>query len=133
MTTNPVTRPGWREVSSDSDPDLPVSGRVALARLAGRAIALTDGVTATAGPAGRWLTVGPQQAIPGVLAVEDGHGYVDIELHLVVRWPPQMPLEQLGEQVRTRLRRSAATARLGERLGAVSVAFEDVLTETGST
>jgi hypothetical protein len=110
-----------------------VSGRVALARLAGQAIALTDGVTATTGPTGRWLTVGSQHEIPGVLAVENGHGSVDIELHLFVRWPPQMPLEQLGEQLRGRLRRSAATAGMGERLGAVSVAFEDVLNETGST
>lgn len=133
MTTNPVTRPGWREVASDSDPDLPVSGRVALALLAGQAIALTDGVTATTGPAGRWLTVGSQHEIPGVLAVENGRGYVDIELHLVVRWPPQASLERLGEQLRGRLRRSAAMTRMGERLGAVSVAFDDVLSETGST
>ena len=56
-------------MASDSDPDLPVSGRVGLARLAGEVVAHTDGVTATTGPAGRWRTVGSQQTIPGVLAV----------------------------------------------------------------
>jgi hypothetical protein len=129
-----MTRPpGWREVESAGDPDMPVSGRVAVALLAGQAVALTEGVTATTGPAGRWLTVGSAHEIPGVLAVEDGQGCVDIELHLVVRWPPRMPLEQLAEQLRERLRNSAATARMGERLGAVSVAFDDVLTEPAST
>ena len=119
-------------MASDSDPDLPVSGRVGLARLAGEVVAHTDGVTATTGPAGRWRTVGSQQTIPGVLAVEDAGGRVDIELHLAAWWPPQMPFEQLGEQIRGRLRRSAGMAGLGERLGAVSVCFDDVLTETQS-
>jgi len=44
----------------------------------------------------------------------------------------QVPFEQLGEQIRGRLRRSAGMAGLGERLGAVSVCFDDVLTETQS-
>jgi hypothetical protein len=99
---------------------------VVLAHLAGQAIDRTPGITATTGPAGRWRTIGSQQTIPGVLAVEDGQGRVDIEVHLVVRWPPPMALETLGEQFRGRLRRSAATAGMGERLGAVLVAFDDV-------
>jgi hypothetical protein len=99
---------------------------VVLAHLAGQAIDRTPGITATTGPAGRWQTTGSQHTIPGVLAVEDGRGRVDIEVHLVVRWPPSMALETLGEQFRGRLRRSAATAGMGERLGAVSVAFDDV-------
>jgi len=70
--------------------------------------------------------------VAGVLAVEDAGGRVDIELHLAAWWPPQMPFEQLGEQIRGRLRRSAGMAGLGERLGAVSVCFDDVLTETQS-
>jgi hypothetical protein len=113
-------------VTSASDADRPASRRVVLAHLAGQAIDRTPGVTATTGPAGRWQTIGSQQTIPGVLAVEDGRGRVDIEVHLVVRWPPPMALEQLGEQFRGRLRRSAGTAGMGERLGAVSVAFDDV-------
>lgn len=119
-------------MTRDSAREVPVSDRIGMARLAAQVIAVTDGVTATAGPAGRWCTIGSRQAIPGVLAVEDRHGQVDIELHLVVQWPPQMALEQLGEQLRGRLRRSAAMAGMGERLGAVSVAFDDVLAETQS-
>ena len=117
-------------MTSDSEPPLPLSGRVGLARLAAEVIAHTDGVTAISGPAGRWRTVGSQQTIPGVLAVEDAHGRVDVELHLAARWPPQIPFEQLGEQLRGRLRRSAGMAGLGARLGAVSVCFDDVLSET---
>jgi hypothetical protein len=120
-------------VTRDSDTAPRVSGRVGLARLAAQTIALTDGVTATTGPAGRWLTVGSGQVVPGVLAVEDGRGRVDVELHLVARWPPQMPLQRLGEQVRQRLRRSAAIAGIGARLGAVSIAFDDVVAEATST
>jgi hypothetical protein len=120
-------------VATDGDADPRVSARVGLARLAGQAIALTDGVTATSGNAGRWQTAGSGHVIPGVLAIESGHGRVEIVMHLVARWPPLVPLEQLGEQVRERLRRSAATAGMGERLGAVSVAFDDVMAEAGST
>jgi hypothetical protein len=109
-----------------------MSGRVRLARLAGEAIAVTAGVTATTGCAGRWLTIGSQHTIAGVLAVENADGRVDIELHLLADWPPQMSLQRLGEQVRRRLRRSAVMAGLDERLGAVDVAFEDVLTDTHS-
>lgn len=104
-----------------------------MARLAGQAIAATDGVTATIGPAHRWLTIGCQHTVPGVLAVEDAHGRVDIDVHLLADWPPQMSLQQLAQQVRGRLRRSAGVAGLDERLGAVSVAFDDVLTDTHSS
>jgi hypothetical protein len=104
---------------------------VALAHIAGQAIDRTPEVTATTGPAGRWKTIGSRETIPGVLAVEDGRGRVDIEVHLVVRWPPPMALEQLGEQFRGRLRRAAGTAGMGEQLGAVSVAFDDVQVEDG--
>jgi hypothetical protein len=113
-------------VAGDGDSELPVSGRVVLARLAAEVIARTGGIAATAGPAGRWQTVGSEQTIPGVLAVEDSRGRVELELHLVARWPIQMPLEQLGEQLREQLRSSAGLAGMSERLGAVSVAFDDV-------
>jgi hypothetical protein len=113
--------------------DLPVSERVGLARLAQDVIAATDGVTATAGPAGRWRTIASQEAIPGVLAAAGDDGRVDVEVHLVARWPPPMPLEQLAEQLRAHLRREAAGAGMDERLGAVSVAFDDVLVESESS
>ena len=66
-----------------------------------------------------------------MLTATEGHG--KIVMHLVARWPPLVPLEQLGEQVRERLRHLAAMAGMGERLGAVSVAFDDVMAEAGST
>jgi hypothetical protein len=125
-----MRRSGSPEVASDSD--VVLSARVALAQLAEGVIARTDGVSPTTGPAGRWRTVGAPRAIHGVLAVEDARGRVDLELHLVVRWPPQMPLEQLGDLVRGRLRSAAGTAGMGARLGAVAVAFDDLLIETES-
>ena len=118
-------------MAGGGDSGLPVSGRVALARLAGDVIARTDGVAATAGPAGRWQTVGSRQAVPGVLAVEDARGRVELELHLVAGWPIRMPLERLGEQLRERLRSAAGLAGIDEQLGAVSVAFDDVQADTG--
>jgi hypothetical protein len=109
-----------------------VTGRMALARLAAQAIAGTDGVTATTGPGGRWQTVASQQTIPGVLAFEDARGRVELELHVGARWPPQMPLVQLGQQLRERVRSSAGAAGMAERLGPVSIAFDDVFTEPTS-
>jgi hypothetical protein len=119
-------------VPGDGDSDLPVSGRVVLARLAAEVIARTDGVAATAGPAGRWQTVGSHQRIPGVLAVADARGRVELELHLVALWPIHMPLERLGEQLRERLRGAAGLAGMDAQLGAVSVAFDDVRADTAS-
>jgi hypothetical protein len=110
------------------DAATPVSGRACLADLAGRAIAATAGVTATSGPAGRWQTAGSARAVPGVVAAEDGHGRVDLDLHLAAGWPPATSLRQLAEQLRESLRRAAAAAGVEDRLGAVSVAFHDVLT-----
>jgi hypothetical protein len=114
------------------DGDLSLSDRVCLARLAGQAIAVSDGVTATTGPAGRWLTIASAHSVAGVLAVEGADGRVDIEMHLLAHWPPQMSLQQLAQHVRERLRRSAGMAGLDERLGAVGVFFDDVLTRTDS-
>jgi len=111
----------------------PMSGRVSLADLAAQVIAVTDGVTATSGPSGRWQTAGGARIIPGVLAVEDSRGRVELDLHLAARWPPSMPLQQVADQLRGRVRRSAADAGLSDRLGAVSVAFDDVLAEAPST
>jgi hypothetical protein len=111
------------------DAAIPVSARAGLADLAGRTVAKTAGVTATSGPAGRWQTAGSAQVVPGVVAVEDGRGRVEIELHLAAGWPPATSLQQLADELRERLRRAAAVAGIEDRLGAVSVAFHDVLTE----
>ena len=112
--------------------DVSISERVALARLAGDVIDVTDGVTPTTGPAGRWRTTGSGQTVPGVLAVEDSQRRVDVELYLIARWPPTTSLEHLGQQLRVQVRHAADNAGMGARLGAVSVAFDDVLVETES-
>jgi hypothetical protein len=44
-----------------------------------------------------------------------------------------MSLERFGEQLRAHLQLSVDRAGMGERLGAVSVAFDDVLLEREST
>ena len=110
-----------------------VSERVALALVAGQAIAAAPGVTATSGPGGRWRTVGAQQTVPGVVAAESAEGRIDVELHLVAHWPLQGSFEDLAGQLRARLRGAAAIAGMGERLGAVSVAFDDVMTDGESS
>ena len=116
-------------VTTDANGAPRVSERVAVALVAEQAIAATPGVSATSGPGGRWRTVGSQQIIPGVLAAESGGGCIDVELHLVARWPLEGSFEELAEQLRAHLRRAAAIAGMGERLGAVSVAFDDVVTD----
>ncbi len=116
-------------MTRDPDSGQPVSGRVRLAELAAHVIAATDGITATRGPAGRWQTASPSGTIAGVLAVEDGGGRVELDLHLAARWPPSMPLQEIAAQLRGHLRRSAAIAGMSDRLGDVSVAFDDVLTQ----
>lgn len=119
-------------MTPDADLAIPMSGRAGLADLAGRAIAATAGVTVTSGPRGRWQTAGPTQPVAGVVAVEDGRGRVELELHLAAGWPPATSLQQLAEQLRERLRRSAEVAGMDDRLGAVSIAFHDVLTDPPS-
>jgi len=119
-------------MTRDGDSGPAVSERAMLAVLAAQAIAVTDGVTATSGPAERWQTTSAAGTVAGVLAVADGRGRVELELHLAARWPPSMPLRQIAEQLRERVRRSAAIAGMSDRLGDVSVAFDDVLTEAVS-
>jgi hypothetical protein len=110
----------------------PTSARIALARLAGAVIALDGGVEPTLG-LGRWVTVDERRPISGVVASEEAGGKVGIELHLVVQWPPQ-PLEGLAEKLRWELRREAARAGLGDRLGEIAIDFQDLaLPDLGET
>ncbi|MBW3608101.1 MAG: hypothetical protein KY463_07055 [Actinobacteria bacterium] len=113
-------------MARDGEP--PASERVQVARIAAEAIDRTEGVTATPHGGGRWQTSGGGQTISGVLASENARGRVDVELHLAAEWPPPASLDELGEQLRDRIRRSAERGGLGERLGAISVAFDDLLT-----
>ncbi len=105
----------------------PVTGRVLLARMAEQVIALEGGVSTTAGRDRRWVTADLDREIEGVVVAETGHGHgqADIDLHLVADWPPE-PLQQLAAQLRRRLRRSAAMAGLGDRVGEIGVSIHDV-------
>lgn len=110
----------------ERDVERAATERVRLARLAAEAVASTDGVTATAGPAGHWRTHDGGRAIPGVVATVVPEGRVEIALHVDALWPPE-PLEVLAGTLRDRLQRFAATAGLRDRLGPVEVAFHDLL------
>jgi hypothetical protein len=101
------------------------SDRVMLSRLAHDVIAASDGVSATAGSDRRWASADGPRAIEGVVAVADGQGRFELELHLVVDWPSD-PLEDVAERLRDRLCRAAAAAGLEERLGEMLVAVEAV-------
>lgn len=109
-------------------PERAASERVQVARIAAEAIDRTDGVAATPRGDRRWQTSGGGETISGVLAAESASGRVDVELHLAAHWPPPASLDELGEQLRDRIRRSAERGGLGERLGAISIAFDDLLT-----
>lgn len=113
----------------ERDQQRPATERVRLARLAAEAVVGTDGVTATAGPSGRWRTLDGERAIPGVVAIAVPEGRIEIALHLDALWPPE-PFEALAASVRDRLRRAADMAGLDDRLGPVEVAFHDVLEPT---
>jgi hypothetical protein len=105
--------------------ELPATERVRLARLAGEAVAATDGVAATAGRTGVWVTPDGDRSIAGVVAIALPQGRVEIALHVDAIWPAE-PLEALADALRGRLARSAQGAGLGDRLGPVAVAFHDV-------
>lgn len=101
----------------------PVSGRVLLARLAEQTIAGSDGVSAAEDL--RWSTPDGDHRIAGVLAAADGGGRVDVELRVVIDWPPR-PLEQVAADLRQALTRRAAIAQLDDRLGKVQIRIHDI-------
>jgi len=83
-------------------------------------------VSGTAGAAERWTTPDGDRSITGVIATEHATGTVEVELHLVLAWPPE-PVAQVGERLRLQLRRAATTAGLADRLGALQITVHDVL------
>jgi hypothetical protein len=107
------------------NPERPRSARVGLARLAEAVIAAEPQVAPTTGLGGRWLTLDGGERIEGVVAAEDGDGTVEVELHLIARWPTG-PLPQVAADLRRALRAAAREAGLDSRLGAVSVSFHDL-------
>lgn len=106
-------------------PERPRSARVSLARLAEGVIAAEPAVEATVGFPARWLTVDSGERIEGVVAAEAAGGTVEIELHLIARRPTD-PLPRVAAALREALREAAGRAKLGSRLGAVTISFHDI-------
>ena len=79
-----------------------------------------DGVARTDA---RWGTDAGEQRLPGVVVAAAGDGTYAVDLYLVARL---VPLEALGERVRTELRRTAKAVGLGALLGRVTVRVVDV-------
>jgi hypothetical protein len=102
----------------------PVSDRVRVARVALAAALEVDGVAAAHVPAlGPPSTQSSGGRVEGVTAVAGEGGRYEVGLHLVAR---PVPLHPLGERVRRRVVGAVARAGLAERLGPVSVFFEDL-------
>lgn len=109
---------------SSPEPRRPRSARVVLARLAEAIIDREPTVEATAG-VGLWMTLDGSERILGVVSNEAASGSVEVELHLIARWPAG-PLPQLAEGIREELREAASAAGLGERLGEIAVTIHDI-------
>lgn len=110
----------------DPDGPRPASVRVALARLADGVVARMAGAALSAGPDRRWLTPDAPHAIRGVVAVAQPDGRYELELHLVVAWPPG-PLERLASDLRRRIQVAAKRAGVEDQIGEISVHIDEVL------
>jgi hypothetical protein len=104
------------------------SRRQQLARLAIEAALEVDGVAAGhPGVGGVYVTEASGLSgarATGVVATARPDGRFDVELHLVVRPVPLLPL---GEEIRSRVLAAATEDGLTDRLGVVDIGFEDVL------
>jgi hypothetical protein len=111
-------------VSDEPTPDV-VSERVRLARTVVEALRRMPGVALTAGEAGRWVTADRPAAVRGVLAVAAPGGGYDLELHVVVGWPPA-PLSKLGDEIRRRAYLAVKRAGLEAVLGSIEVHIDAI-------
>jgi hypothetical protein len=73
----------------------------------------------------RWVTAERGDAVRGAVAVALGDGVYELELHVVVAWPPE-PLAQLADDLRRRVRDGAESAGLADNLGAIQVRVDGV-------
>lgn len=103
----------------------PPSDRVLLARLAIESALKVDGVADPhLPPVGGHSTRGAGVHVEGVTVNASPGGIYDVGLHLVAR---VVPLPALAERVRDRVEGAARRAGLAERLGPISVRFEDLV------
>ena len=101
------------------------STRVLLARLAlASAQWHPDIVGGHAGAHDLHRTADRPAPLDGVSVTAGSEGHYDVELHLVAR---PVPLHALGAEIVARVERDAQLHGLGGMLGAVAIAFEDVL------
>jgi hypothetical protein len=101
-----------------------VSDRLRLARTALAAALEVEGVAAAHAPLpDARSTQSAGARVDGVTVVAGADGRYDVGLHLVAA---PVPLRPLAERVRDRVATAARIAGLGERLGPVSVRFEDL-------
>lgn len=98
--------------------------REEIARLALEAAAGTRGVAAMArDPAGRWSTRYAQTTLAGVVCLPLASGGYALELHLIARWVPLLPL---ADEIRRRIDQAIKRQGLAGELRRVDVAFEDL-------
>lgn len=83
-------------------------------------VARMPGAALTAGRDRRWVTREGAKTIRGVLAVAQPDGRYELQLHLIVAWPPE-PLEHLGDEVRRRIRAAAKRAGREDQLGDIKI------------
>ncbi len=83
------------------------------------------GAAWTAGPDGRWVTRDGDQESRGVLVAAQSDGRYELELHLIVAWPPE-PLAHLAQDVRRRVRAAVKREGLDAHLGDIQIRVDDV-------
>ena len=93
--------------------DESVPPRLALARLARDAVERMQGVGLVTGRHPRWSTPDGEQTIQGMTAVAGADGRYELELHIVVSWPPA-PLAQLADDLRRRVWTAAERSHLDD-------------------
>lgn len=119
-----------RETPPQTPAEAPPSDRVVLARIAIGSALKVDGVAEPhLPPVGRRSTRSGGVRVDGVTVTASPGGGYDVALHLVAR---VVPLQALGERVRSRVEGAARRAGLAERLGPVSVRFEDLVEPAAS-
>jgi hypothetical protein len=100
-----------------------VSERLALAQLARDAALGTRGVASLDPRRPMAATAAGGERVDGVVCVAVPGGRYEITVYVVAR---PVPLEQLGEQLRARIRRSVETHGVVDALGPVNMVVTDV-------
>lgn len=97
---------------------------MSLARVAREVVAQLPGAALSAGS--RWVTADGPETIRGLLVSVQPDGRYELELHLIVAWPPP-PLTLLAGDLRRRVHGAAQSAGLEAQLGQMQIYFDAVL------